>query len=107
MIKIGSKTLKTKNADGAWESFVASGITVDGEIDKSSGNAVANSAVAEALEGKISSEVHRDLPVKQFKLQMTQHRADTRFALLHGGEDTAVIRKRAQFRAIRLSRSLE
>ena len=55
MIKIGSKTLKSKNADGAWESFVASGITVDGEIDKSSGNAVANSAVAEALEGKISS----------------------------------------------------
>ena len=55
MIKIGSKTLKTKNADGAWESFVASGITVDGEIDKCSGNAVANSAVAEALEGKISS----------------------------------------------------
>lgn len=55
MIKIGSKTLKAKNADGAWESFVASGITVDGEIDKSSGNAVANSAVAEALEGKISS----------------------------------------------------
>ena len=29
------------------------------------------------------------------------------FALLHGGEDTAIIRKRAQFRAIRLSRSLE
>lgn len=55
MIKIGSKTLKTKNADGAWESFVASGITVDGEINKSSSNAVANSAVAEALEGKISS----------------------------------------------------
>lgn len=55
MIKIGSKTLKTKNADGTWESFVASGITVDGEINKSSSNAVANSAVAEALEGKISS----------------------------------------------------
>ncbi len=55
MIKVGSKTLKTKNADGTWESFVASGITVDGEINKSSSNAVANSAVAEALEGKISS----------------------------------------------------
>lgn len=55
MIKVGSKTLKTKNSDGIWEPFIASGITVDGEIDKSSGNAVANSAVAEALEGKISS----------------------------------------------------
>lgn len=55
MIKVGSKTLKTKNADGTWESIVASGITVDGEINKSSSNAVANSAVAEALEGKISS----------------------------------------------------
>lgn len=55
MIKVGSKTLKTKNADGAWESFVASGVTVDGEINKSSSNAVANNAVAEALEGKISS----------------------------------------------------
>ena len=55
MIKVGSKTLKTKNADGTWESFVASGITVDGEINKSPSNAVANSAVAEALEGKISS----------------------------------------------------
>lgn len=55
MIKIGSKTLKTKNADGAWESFVASGVTVDGEINKSSSNAVANNAVAEALESKISS----------------------------------------------------
>ena len=55
MIKIGSKTLKTKNADGTWESFVASGVTVDGEINKSSSNAVANNAVAEALEGKISS----------------------------------------------------
>ena len=29
------------------------------------------------------------------------------FALLHGGKNTAVIRKRAQLRAIRLSRSLE
>ena len=29
-------------------------------------------------------EVHRDLPVKQFQLQMTQHRADARLALLHG-----------------------
>lgn len=55
MIKIGSKTLKTKNADGTWESFVASGVQVDGEIDKTSSNAVANNAVAEALEGKINS----------------------------------------------------
>lgn len=55
MIKIGSKTLKTKNADGTWESFVASGVQVDGEIDKSSSNAVANNAVAEALEGKVNS----------------------------------------------------
>lgn len=55
MIKIGSKTLKTKNADGTWESFVASGITIDGAIDKSSSNAIANSAVAEALGGKVNS----------------------------------------------------
>lgn len=55
MIKIGSKTLKTKNADGTWESFVASGVQVDGEIDKTSSNAVANNAVAEALEEKINS----------------------------------------------------
>lgn len=48
MIKIGSKTLKTKNAEGLWESFVASGITVDGQINKSSSNAVANNVVAEA-----------------------------------------------------------
>ena len=60
MIKIGSKTLKTKNADGAWESFVASGITVDGEIDKSTRNSIANRAIAycgvgEELEGNICS----------------------------------------------------
>ena len=55
MIKIGSRTLKAKKPDGTWEPFVASGISVDGEIDKSSSNAVANNAVAEALEGKISS----------------------------------------------------
>lgn len=55
MIKVGTKNLKIKNADGTWESFVASGITVDGEINKSSNNAVANSAVAEALDDKIGS----------------------------------------------------
>ncbi len=54
MIKIGAKTLNIKKEDGTWESLVASGVTVDSAIDETSDNAVANSAVAKALDDKIS-----------------------------------------------------
>lgn len=54
MIKIGAKTFSIKREDGTWESLVATGVTVDGAIDSSSDNAIANSAVAKALEEKIS-----------------------------------------------------
>lgn len=54
MIKIGAKTLNVKKEDGTWESLVASGITVDSVINEASDNAVSNSAVAKALDDKIS-----------------------------------------------------
>lgn len=54
MIKIGAKTLNIKKEDGTWESLVATGVTVDSAINKTSNNAVANNAVAEALDEKIS-----------------------------------------------------
>ena len=53
MIKIGAKTLNVKKEDGTWESLVASGVIVDSSIDETSDNAVANSAVAKALDEKI------------------------------------------------------
>lgn len=53
MIKIGAKTLNVKKEDGTWESLVASGVTVDSTINSASDNAVANSAVAKALDEKI------------------------------------------------------
>ena len=53
-------------------------------------------------------EVHRDLPVKQLQLQMTQHRADTRLALLHGDiRHSNDIERRLTRRDARLNRHHE
>ena len=53
-------------------------------------------------------EVHRDLPVKQFQLQMTQHRADARLALLHGDiRHSYDIERRLTRRDARLNRHHE
>lgn len=57
MVKINANALNVKNEDGTWSAIAVSGAggTVDTELDENSTNAISNSAVAIALNEKISA----------------------------------------------------
>ena len=57
MVKINANALNIKNEDGTWSAIAVSGAsgTVDTALDENSTNAISNSAVAIALNEKISA----------------------------------------------------
>lgn len=59
MVKINANALNIKNEDGTWSAIAVSGaggtIDIDTALDENSDNAIANGAVAIALNEKISA----------------------------------------------------
>ena len=59
MVKLNANALNIKNEDGTWSAIAVSGaggtIDIDTALDENSDNAIANGAVAIALNEKISA----------------------------------------------------
>ena len=59
MVKLNANALNIKNEDGTWSAIAVSGageiVDIDTALDENSNNAIANGAVAIALNEKISA----------------------------------------------------